>query len=65
LIDPIECTVDEDFSVNIKDEEVELLKDENGEIRYEKVFQWCLPQFGDGEYDDESLFEFQAARMQN
>jgi hypothetical protein len=43
MIDPIECTVDEDFSVEITDEEVELLKDENGEIRYEKVFQWCLP----------------------
>jgi hypothetical protein len=39
-IDPIECTVDEDFSVKITDEEVELLKeDENGEIRYEKVFR--------------------------
>jgi hypothetical protein len=25
VIDPIECTVDEDFSVNITDEEVELL----------------------------------------
>jgi hypothetical protein len=32
-----------------------LLKDENGEIRYEKVFQWCLPQFSDGDDDDESL----------
>jgi hypothetical protein len=33
------------------------------EIRYEKVLEWCLlPQFGD---DNESLFEFQAARMQN
>jgi hypothetical protein len=62
-IDPIECTVDEDFSVNITDKEVELLKDENGEIRYEKVFQWCLPRFG--EDDDESIFEFQAARMRN
>jgi hypothetical protein len=37
-IDPIECTVDEVFSVKITDEEVELLKDEKGEIRYEKVF---------------------------
>jgi hypothetical protein len=62
-IDTIECTVDEIFSVKITDEEVELLKDENGEIRYEKVFQWCLPRFGDD--DDESLFEFQAARMRN
>jgi hypothetical protein len=38
------------------------LKDQKGEIRYEKVFQWCLPQYGD---DDESSFEFQAARMRN
>jgi hypothetical protein len=60
---PIECTVDEEFSVNITDEEVELLEDENGEIRYEKVFRWCLPRYGDD--DDETLFEFQAARMQN
>jgi hypothetical protein len=60
-IDPIECTVGEDFSVKITDEEVELLKDENGKIRYEKV--WCLPRYG--EENDESLFEFQAARMRN
>jgi hypothetical protein len=62
-IDPIECTVDEDFSVNITDEEVELLKDEAGEVRYEKVFRWCLAKFGDN--DDQSLFEYQAARMRN
>jgi hypothetical protein len=48
----IECTADEDFSVNITDEEAKLLKDENGEIRYEKVFQWCLPR--SGEDDDNS-----------
>jgi hypothetical protein len=39
-----------------------MLMDDNKEIRYEKVFQWSLPQFGD---DDQSLFEFQAARMRN
>jgi hypothetical protein len=61
-IDPIECTVDEEFSVKITDEELKTLMDENKEIRYEKVFQWCLPRFGD---DDQSLFEFQAARMRN
>ena len=61
-IDPIEWTGDEEFSVNITDEELDTLKDDNGEIRYEKVFQWCLPRYGD---DDESLFEFQAARMRN
>jgi hypothetical protein len=62
-INPIECTVDEDFSIKITDEEVELLKDEKGEIRYEKVFRWCLPRYG--EDDDETLFEFQTARMRN
>jgi hypothetical protein len=38
------------------------LKDEKGEIRYEKVFEWALPRFGD---DELSLFECQAARMRN
>ena len=40
-----------------------LLKDAAGEIRYEKVFQWCLARYGAN--DDQTLFEFQAARMQN
>jgi hypothetical protein len=39
------------------------LKDEKDEIRYEKVFRWCLPRYGKD--DDETLFEFQAARMRN
>jgi hypothetical protein len=59
-MDPIECTVDEDFSVKITEEKLKTLMDDNKEIRYEKVFRWCLPQYGD---DDKSLFEFQAARM--
>ena len=62
-IEPIECTVDEDFSVKITDEEVEMLRDGDGEIRYEKVLQWCLARYGDD--DDKTLFEFQAARMRN
>jgi hypothetical protein len=63
LIDPIEWTGgNEEFSVKITDEEVNTLNDDHDEIRYEKVFEWCLPQFGG---DDESLFEFQAARMRN
>jgi hypothetical protein len=37
-IDPIECTVDEEFSIKITDEEVKMLMDDEGEIRYEKVF---------------------------
>jgi hypothetical protein len=62
-INPIEWTGgDEEFSVKITDEEVKTLKDDEDEIRYEKVFEWCLPRFGD---DDKSLFEFQAARMRN
>ena len=37
--------------------------DDRREIRYEKVFEWCLPKFGDD--NDQSLFEFQSARMRN
>ena len=50
------------FSVNITPGEIRLLMDDRREIRYEKVFEWCLPKFGD---DDQSLFEFQSARMRN
>ena len=42
-IDPIECTVDEDFSVKITDEEVALLMDDNKEIR-SHVFIWMVPR---------------------
>jgi hypothetical protein len=60
---PIEWTGgDEEFSVNITDEEVKTLMDDDKEIRYEKVFEWCLQRFSD---DDKSLFEFHAARMRN
>ena len=62
-IEPLEWEGDEEFTVKITDEEVEMLMDERGEIRFEKVFQWCLPRFGDD--DDQTLFEFQAARMRN
>jgi hypothetical protein len=63
-IDPIECTVDEEFSVKITDEEVKTLMDDSGEIRYEKVFRWYLPRYGDDD-NGKFLFEFQAARMRN
>jgi hypothetical protein len=64
-IDPIEWMGgDEEFSINITDAEINSLKDENGEIRYEKVFEWALPRFGSGD-DELTLFEFQAARMRN
>ena len=39
-----------------------LLMDAHGEIRYDKVFQWCLARYGAN--DDQISFEFQAARMQ-
>jgi hypothetical protein len=63
-IEPIEFRGDnEEFTVNITDEEIESLKDSAGEIRYEKVFDWCLPRFG--ENDEQALYDFQAARMRN
>jgi hypothetical protein len=62
-IDPIEWTGgDKEFSVNIIDAEINTLKDEKGEIRYEKVFEWAFPRFGDGD-DELTSFEFQSARM--
>ena len=48
--------------VNITDEELKSLRDSSGEIRFEKVFEWCLPRYGN---DNESLFAWQAARMRN
>ena len=39
--------VNEKFSVNITDEELVELKESGGEIQHEKVFQICLPQYGD------------------
>jgi hypothetical protein len=63
-INPIPWTGgDEEFYVNITNEEVAGLMDEEDEIRFEKVFQWCLPRYGDN--DEQTLFEFQAARMRN
>jgi hypothetical protein len=61
--DPIEWTGgNKEFSVKITNEEVKTLMDDNKEIRYEKVFEWCLPMFGD---DNQTPFEYQAARMRN
>jgi hypothetical protein len=54
---------DEVEAVNIMDEELKGLRDVKGEIRFEKVFEWCLPRYGDN--DEQSLFEFQAVRMRN
>ena len=63
-IEPIEWSGrNNEFSVNITPEEIRLLMDDRREIRYEKVFEWCLPKFGDD--NNETLFEFQSARMRN
>ena len=63
-MEPIEFRgANEEFTLNITDEEIESLKDSKGEIRYEKVFDLCLPRFG--ENDEQTLYQFQAARMRN
>ena len=62
-IDPIEWTGEKEEPVNITDEELKSLRDVKGEIRFEKVFEWMLPRFG--EDDSETLYDWQAARMRN
>lgn len=51
----------EEAIVNITPEELEELKDDNGDIRFYKVFLWILARFG----DNQSLFQWQCDRMQN
>ena len=65
-IDPIPWEEDqEDFSVKLTDEELQSMKNEDGEIRFEHVLRWTLPTF-EGEDDSAiGLFEWQAARMRN
>ena len=43
------------FAPKISDEVLASLKDASGDIRFEKVFKWLLPRFGD---DDVDFFEF-------
>ena len=52
----------EEFSVNATEEEIASFKNSKGEIRFEKLLQWTLPNFGDNKTP---LFEWQAARMRN
>ena len=63
-IEPIPFTGDNDtFSVKMTDEELESVKDKSGDIRFERIFEWLLPRFGeDGAID---FWEFLAARMRN
>ena len=65
-VEPIPFTDDnEDFTVNMTPEEVESLKDEAGDIRFSKVMEFCLPRFDDREEGQQTLWEWQAARMRN
>jgi hypothetical protein len=54
---------DEYFSPNISDELLATFKDANGDIRFERVFEWMLPRFGEDE--DVEYYDFIAARMRN
>eukprot|EP00956_Cyclotella_meneghiniana_P043310 scaffold263758_cov139-Cyclotella_meneghiniana.AAC.1 len=48
------------FTPNLTLQQIDELKDSSGDIRFEKVFDYCLPRFG-----DETYFQFIAARMRN
>ena len=61
VIEPIPWTGEsEEFTVNATPEEIESFKDDKGEISFEKILMWSLPNF-----EDENLFEWQAGRMRN
>ena len=65
-VDPIEFTGEnEEFDVNITDEEIKSLKDDSGTIRFEKVLEWCLPRFDNGNGGTIGLFKWQAQQMSN
>jgi hypothetical protein len=55
----------EEFCPNIDEERISEFKDTNGDIRFEKVFEWLLPRFGDGDEYKIAYFEFIAARIRN
>jgi hypothetical protein len=62
-IDPITFTgLNEFFGVNMTNAEMESMKDKNEDIRYNKIFKWMLPTFGD---TVESFWEFVAGRMRS
>ncbi|KAL7525563.1 hypothetical protein ACHAXR_001059 [Thalassiosira sp. AJA248-18] len=53
----------EEFSVDITEEEVASLMDANGDIRFKTVLEWTLPTFG---HDNHlNLWDWQAARIRN
>ena len=63
-VEPIEYTGTHDLFTSIIDgDDINDFKDSSGDIRFDKILEYTLPLFGDN--DDVSLFEWQAARMQN
>ncbi|KAL3778017.1 hypothetical protein ACHAW5_000523 [Stephanodiscus triporus] len=52
--------VNEFFGVKMTDAEMERMKDENGDIRYNKIFEWMLLMFA-----GEMFWDFLAARMRS
>ena len=55
----------QDFTINITPKEVGSLKDEAGDVRFSKVMEYGLPRLDDTEAGQQSLWEWQAARMRN
>ena len=55
----------EDVSLNITAAEIKGMKDASGDIRFHKVIEYLLPRFKNSEVGQQSLWEWQAARMRN
>ena len=59
-IEPVPYTGENEFfGVNMSNWKIEQMKDEHGDIRYDKIFEWMLPTIREGE----SFWNFMAARM--
>jgi hypothetical protein len=54
--------LNEFFGVNMSNKEIEMIKDRNGDIPYNRIFEWMLPSFGSSV---ESFWAFVAARMRS
>ena len=53
----------EEFAPKVDDKLLAQFKDASGDIRFEKVFEWLLPRFG--EKDEIMYFDWVAAWMRN
>jgi hypothetical protein len=62
-INPVPFTgTSQEFSPKITAEELASMTDASGDIRFESVFEWMLPRFGDAQ---QNYFDFVATRMRN